>query len=246
VRILLIMARVTFCFMPLLATESGTGQTIQTVKDPTAAQIVARMEDANALRAKDLQAFTGQRVYKFQYHGFPANKEAEMVVTTHYTSTGGKQFDVISESGSAMIVKRVLKRLLESERDASLPENLASVAVSADNYRFELLGRIQGSRGECYRMHAEPKRDSKYLFRGEIWVNAADFAVERVDAEAAKNPALWIIRKTHIQSTYQKIGEFWVPAFNKSESTVTLGGVATLTVQYTDYVFTPKQRASGR
>jgi len=77
-------------------------------------------------------------------------------------------------------------------------------------------------------------RDNKYLFRGEICVNGNDFAVEPIDAEPAKNPSIWI-KKTRIEHQYEKIGEFWLPAFNKSVTNVLLGGTATLTIQYTDY-----------
>jgi hypothetical protein len=225
--------------VPVLFAGSGIAQDSKEGRDLTVAQIVIRLVEANARRAQDLQAYTGKRIYKFEYRGFPVNKDAAMVVTTRYVAPGVKEFDILSESGSMMIVNRVLKKLLESERNASLPQNQSGVAVSPENYRFNLLGHIQGPHGDCYRMHAEPLHDSKYLFRGEIWVNADDFAVERIDAEVAKNPALWIIRKTHIQSSYEKIGEFWVPAFNRSQSTVTLGGTATLTIDYTDYAVSP-------
>jgi hypothetical protein len=166
-------------------------------------------------RARDLHGFTGKRIYKFQYRGFPVDKDAVLVVALRLYATGAKQFDVISESGFKMIVNRVIKRLLESERINSLPQNQSSVAVTPENFRFELLGMAHGSHGDCYRMRVEPLHDSKYLFRGEIWVDVADYAVDRIDAELAKNPALWIIRRAHLQSYYEKIGEFWVPAFNR-------------------------------
>jgi hypothetical protein len=238
--------RFTTVFALLLLPCGGAGQAPSRETDTATDQIVARMVEANARRAIDLRSYTGKRVYKFQYRGVPVDKDARMDVTTRYTAPGVKQFEIISQSGSKIIVNRVLKRLLDSERDASLPQNQAAVAIGPENYRFNLLGQIEGQHGNCYRIHVEPIHPSKYLFRGEIWVNANDFAVERIDAELAKNPALWIIRKTHIQSSYEKIGEFWVPAFNRSQSTITLGGTATLTIQYTDYVVTPQDGASGR
>jgi hypothetical protein len=44
----------------------------------------------------------------------------------------------------------------------------------------------------------EPRRENKFLYRGEICVNAEDFAVESIDAEPAKNPSFWI-KKTRIE-----------------------------------------------
>ena len=80
----------------------------------------------------------------------------------------------------------------------------------------------------------EPKRDNKFLYRGEICVNAADFAVESIDAEPAKNPSFWI-KKTRIEHRYQKIGQFWFPLSNQSVTNVRMGGTATLNIDYTGY-----------
>lgn len=239
-RFFAITIRIALCLSSLLSNASATSQVSPVSKEIQTKQIVALMVDANARRARDLDGFTGKRIYKFQYRGFPVDKDAELVVSSRLDASGTKHFEVISESGSKMIVNRVLKRLLESERINSTPQNQASVAVGPENYRFELLGMAHGSHGDCYRLHVEPLHDSKYLFRGEIWVDAADYAVERIDAELAKNPALWIIRRAHIQSNYEKIGEFWAPSNNRSESTITLGGTATLNVQYVDYTLTSR------
>jgi hypothetical protein len=236
-----------YCGGALLATVLWVpinllAQTV-TVPDLPVEQIVKRMMEANAQRALELQKYTGRRVYKFDYHGFPANKTAELVVKASYVASGIKQFEIVSESGSKAILDRVLKKLLENERNVSFPGNQASAAVSDQNYRFSLLGMVAGLYGPCYRMNVEPKRDSKYLYRGEICINASDFAVESIDADLAKNPAFWIIRKTHIKHHYLKIGEFWVPGSNHSQSKITLGGTATLNVEYLDYVVQPGEPA---
>ena len=53
-------------------------------------------------------------------------------------------------------------------------------------------------------------------------------------ADPAKRPSIWI-SKTLVHHTYQKIGEFWLPAQNESTTDVRLGGHATLSIHYTDY-----------
>lgn len=200
----------------------------------TAEQIVSRLVEANRKRAQDLLGFTGKRVYNLDYRGFPGHREANMAVVAHYSAPATKSFDIISESGSRWIRDWVLKKLLEGEKDAAKPANLRRTALTPDNYRFKLLGTKPTEYGGCYRLRAEPARNNKYLFRGEICVNGNDFAVESIDAEPAKNPSIWI-KKTRIEVQYEKIGEFWLPASNKSVTNVLLGGTATLTIQYTDY-----------
>ena len=39
----------------------------------------------------------------------------------------------------------------------------------------------------------------------------------RIEAEPAKNPSFWI-KKTDIHHEYVKVGDFWLPADNKSVS----------------------------
>ena len=200
----------------------------------SAEEIVARLERNNAQRAAALRAYDGKRSYRLTYHGFPSNREAEIEVAAHYQAPESKSFDVVSESGSKMLQSKVLLRLLESEREAARAQNQRQTALTTDNYTFTLLGSRPSSYGGCYRLSVEPRRDNKFLYRGEICVNAADFAVETIDAEPARNPSFWI-KQTRIEHRYQKIGPFWLPASNRSVTSVRLGGTATLSIVYSGY-----------
>ena len=200
----------------------------------TTEQIVERLGRSNAQRAADLHSYQGKRTYHLTYHGFPNSHEAAMEVVAHYDAPESKSFDVLSENGSKLLQNKVLRKLLETEREAANRENQRETALTADNYSFTLLGSRPSAYGGCYRLTVEPKRNNKLLYRGEICVNAADFAVESIDAEPAKNPSFWI-RKTRIEHRYQKIGEFWLPASNQSVSDIRLGGTATLNIVYSGY-----------
>jgi hypothetical protein len=199
-----------------------------------AEEIVGRLTLANEHRASALQEYEGRRSYSLSYRGFPSNRDAEIEVVAHYSAPKGKSFEVISESGSKMMQSKVFAKLLESEREAAYAENQPQTALTPANYRFELLGTRASIYGGCYRLRVEPRREDKFLYRGEICVNAADFAVETIDAEPAKNPSFWI-KKTRIEHRYQKIGQFWLPAFNQTITNVRLGGTATLNILYSGY-----------
>ncbi len=197
-------------------------------------EIVGRLGQQNAQRAAALHGFEGKRSYRLSYHGFPSDREAEMEVMAHFQAPESKSFDVLSESGSKMLQSKVLKKLLEGEQEAAHADNQRQTSMTPDNYTFTLLGSRPSAYGGCYRLAVEPKRDNKFLYRGEICVNAADFAVESIDAEPAKNPSFWI-KKTRIEHRYQKVGQFWFPLSNKSVTNVRLGGTATLNIDYTGY-----------
>ena len=212
-------------------------------------EIVARMEERNQQRSASLRGYEGKRSYSLSYRGFPGDREAEMDVVAHYESPANKSFDVVSGSGSKWIQSKVLLRLLEGEREAAHAENQRKTALTPDNYKFTLLGSRPSPYGGCYRVAVQPRRENKFLYRGEICVNAVDFAVESIDAEPAKNPSFWI-KKTRIEHRYEKIGQFWLPASNESVSNVRLGGVATLKIVYSGYELRRAERgdssASGR
>jgi len=200
----------------------------------SAEEIVERLRSSNEQRAAALRAYDGNRTYSLSYRGFPSNHDAAEEVVVHYTAPGSKNFEVVAEHGSKMLRSKVFAKLLEGEREAAHAENQRQTALTEENYAFTLIGQQPSPYGGCYRLGVEPRHESKFLYRGEICVNAKDFAVESIDAEPAKNPSFWI-KKTRIEHRYQKIGEFWLPASNKTVSNVRLGGSATLSISYSAY-----------
>lgn len=196
--------------------------------------IVEKLQDANTRRAEALRGYTGKRVYKVDYRGFPGRRHAEMVVEAAYTSPDRKEFKIISQSGSKLLLHRVLFRLLESEIEALQSAIRKQTALRAENYKFTFLTVEQTSDGRFYVLLVEPKIRSRFLYRGKIWVDAEDFAVVQIQGEPAKNPSWWI---SHIQINhrYSKVDGFWMPAHNETVTRVRLGGKAVLTIDYTDY-----------
>lgn len=200
----------------------------------TSGEIVARMERRNEERSAALRGFDGKRTYTLSYHGFGGSRDATLDVVAHYEAPENKSFEIVSESGSKMMQSKVFAKLLESEREAVHTENQHQSALTSDNYTFKLVGSRPSPYGGCYRLAVEPRHDNKFLYRGEICVNAADFAVETINAEPAKNPSFWT-RKTRIEHRYQKIGQFWLPASNQTVTSVRFGGTAVLNILYSEY-----------
>ena len=160
-----------------------------------------------------------------------------MVVGVTYLSPGKKEFVIQSETGSKLIIDKVLKNLLEAEKEESRPKSERQSALTDANYRFTLIGQEKGPSGAVYVLEVEPRRKDKFLYRGRIWVDAGDFAVARLKAEPTKNPSFWT-RKADIDEVYTKVRDFWLPASNHSVSAIRLGGHAELTIVYTNYEIT--------
>ena len=200
-------------------------------------QVVDKLIQRNQERSLALRSFEATRTYHLIYRGFPSDKEAEMTVDTVYESPSTKDFKVVSQSGCKMLLDRVFKKLLEGEQEAALPEMRGHTELNRSNYDFAWLGYEPSDQGGQYVLQVTPKSKNKFLYQGKIWVDAADFAVTRLEAEPAQNPSFWT-RKNEIHHEYTKIQGFWLPVRNQSVGYTRFGGRAILTIEYKNYKLT--------
>jgi len=217
-----------------VGTSAQSPPSIAAEPGPSLSQVVEKLVQKNAERAKALENYRGKRIYKIDYKGFPATLAAEVVVEMTYTAPATKDFRIVSQSGSKWLVKRVLNRLIDAEKEAQGAAIRASVELNTQNYNFTSLEERTNPGGCGYILGIQPKVPNKFLYRGRIWVDEQDFAVCRIEGEPAKNPSIWITR-TEIRHNYQKFKDFWLPVENQSVSSLRLGGRATLTITYQDY-----------
>ena len=198
--------------------------------------IVSKMMVASARRSALLHGYRGTRSYHLQYRGILGTRDASMEVLATYTAPNQRNLSVVSQSGSKLLLNRVLLKLLESEREAYRTQK--QVELSPANYEFQLLGTDRADTGNAaYMLGVKPRQDNKFLYKGKIWVDASDFAVIKMEGEPAKSPSFWI-KDTQIDVSWEKVGDFWFTQRNVSVSHIRLGGTATLTIGYTDYQLT--------
>jgi len=202
----------------------------------TADEVIRRVVDKNEERAKALESYSGLRSYHLECHCL-SHKKADLVVRTDYQAPNKKEFTIVSESGSGTVRDRVFKKLLEAEQESMREENQQRSAISPENYTFQTSEYQKTDTDEFYVLEAQPKTKNKFLFRGRIWVDAKDFAITRVEGEPAVNPSWWTL-KTNFTRSYQKIGDFWLPKSNQSETKVRIFGTAVLSIEYRDYQVT--------
>jgi outer membrane lipoprotein-sorting protein len=199
----------------------------------SADEVMKRVVEMNDTRAKALERYSSLRTYHLECHCV-SHKNADMVVRIDYQAPNKKDFTIVSESGSGSVRHRVFRKLLEAEQESMRDENQLHSAMTAENYTFQLFDYQQTDTDEFYILDAQPRSKNKFLFRGRIWVDAKDFAITRVEGEPAVNPSWWTV-KTDFKRRYQKIGDFWLPESNESESKVRVFGTAVLSIEYRDY-----------
>ena len=196
------------------------------------AEIIERMSRNEAMQALELKQYTSTRAYKFDNRRF--KKTAEMTVRVTYLYPGRKDFEVLSESGPRPVRDRVLRRMVESEKEASRDELRRFNQLSPENYDFRLLRLDRDEGRPVFVLDAIPKTKSKYLIKGEVWVDAEDFGVSRVVGRPAKNPSFWI-RDSRFVFRYSKFGAFWLPISTDSEAEALVFGHTEVKIRYQDY-----------
>ena len=205
---------------------------------PTAAEIVSRMLEKNQERLAALEHYESERTYKVEYKGTGGEHRAALKVRAEYTGPNRKQFTVVSESGSKFICDKVLRRLVESEQEATAKSNQMQTTLGPENYQTELAGEetvaTDSGAVRAWVLRVTPKVDNKFTYRGKVWVSEDDYAVVKIQGEPAKNPSWWI-NKASFESVYLRRGDVWLPAKNVSSSHVRIGGEATLTIEYGAY-----------
>jgi hypothetical protein len=238
IKVLAVAASVLFCANAALFSQtaipapSPTATLVSTKPPLSSSEIVDEMLHRNRTRAEELKHYESLRHYAVEYKGYSAHIAATLVVEAKYDAATGKTFRIVSQSGNGLLVDKVLKRLIESEKDAD--HDKSSTALTPANYKFTLAGIEAVDGRPAYVLHVEPLVDSKYLYRGKIWVDVAEFAVAKIEAAPAKNPSVWI-SSTAINHQYIRTDGFWLPAQNRSETKVRVGGTAVLTIDYGTY-----------
>lgn len=221
-------------------TASPQGSNASATPQLNAQQIVDAMQRHDQTQAGALNRYHALRHYSVVYRGFTRTITASMDVEVDYNAASGKSFHIVSQTGSGVLCQKVLKRAVESEKEAS--QEKSATALTPANYRFELAGIEQVNGRPAYILKVDPISPSQFLYQGRIWVDAADFAVARMEVQPAKSPSFWISR-TVIHHTNQLTGGFWLPAENRSETKVRIGGSAEMTIDYGDYRIVPDAAA---
>jgi hypothetical protein len=221
----------------LLATIQGAPPAL------TAPEIVERMVSADNARLAALSGYTGTRRYRFENKSF--NKRAEMIVRVTCDGAGVKRFEVITENGSGLVRKRVLRKMIDAEEEASRKGDKEQTRIIPANYDFRLLGTELLDGRSSYVLEINPKTDNKFLIRGRIWVDAEDFAIARIEGQPARNPSFWI-RSVQVAHRYERCGQFWLPVRNESRAQARIFGANAVDIDYFDYVTTVRNSHAAR
>lgn len=195
----------------------------------TAPEIVERMVQAQHLSREQARAYVAER----QYHVYKAgdNNEAktnsEITAEISFLPPGDKTFSIKKSTGG--MAENVVRKTLEHE--ASVARNPGISSVTPDNYDFQLVGKTALGDRLCYVMKITPKRESKDLIKGFIWVDAQRFMVRRAEGKLSKNPSWWV-KDVTVKVDYNDVAGLWVQTASNATAKVRFAGDYTLNSQH--------------
>ena len=138
------------------------------------------------------------------------------------------RYEIVSEGGSAYIRSRVLRPILEGERQAIERGELERSALASTNYTFESEGMDPTG---LVRVALVPRRQEGMLLSGAMFLKPGDGELVKIEGRLAKNPSFWV-KHVDIVRTYERIGGAVLPVSMESRAQLRFLGAASLTMTY--------------
>jgi hypothetical protein len=184
---------------------------------PDAQTIVERMLQAQRENKARVRAFTVKRGYLLLDK--QDQEKARIVATITLSPPDDRQYQIESASGGTG--EKVLRDILN--RDTERPNDAQRTELSPRNYDFQLLGEAQLEGRRCYLLSLSPRREEKDLLRGQVWVDAENYNVRRIEGSPVKAPSWWI-RDLHVLMNFAEIEGMWLRTFTHAVANVRFKG----------------------
>lgn len=164
---------------------------------------------------------------------------AEMTVKTTYARDVGKSYQILSESGPALLQKEVLGRALENEKTLNEPANRAQELITSANYEMAVEGQETLDGRDCFVLAITPRRTSPFLFKGKIWVDAANQDIARLEGVAVKSASV-LTGPGQVDRRYGEVDG--LPMATHASATISswLLGPTRVEIEYSGYAITRK------
>jgi hypothetical protein len=147
---------------------------------------------------------------------------------TEYTPPTVFRYQVIAEGGSGFIRDKILRGVLDAERNAIAQGDTGRSSIAPENYEFEPSGVDPDG---LARVLLSPRRKERFLVAGAMFLQPAEGALVRVQGRLAKSPSFWV-KNVDIVRSYERIAGSDLPVALESKADVRFFGPATLRMTY--------------
>jgi hypothetical protein len=209
----------------------------QQSQQPTDIKTVIQGVDASVKnRLNRLSGYTVTEHYAVFRGKDEAHPVAEMLVKTTYRRQNGKDFAILSQSGSSIWRHEVLGTLLDNEKRMSRPGNVETALITSANYDMQLdkksMQTLDGR--QCLVLDITPRRSSQYLFKGMLWVDASSYAIVQLRGTAARS-AVVFASAAEVSRQYMEIQSLPMATHAQAISGNSLLGRTVVRIDYSNY-----------
>jgi hypothetical protein len=207
-------------------------------QQPDAAAIIRDLDAANQSRFESVLSFTDVEHYSVFRGADLMDAAAQMTVKVTYRKSVGKTYEILSQSGSGLVIKYGLRPLLENEKAINNPSTVAQSWFTSANYEMTLKpGVSQVIDGRpCLAFAIKPRRKAPHMVEGTLWVDARDHSLAEVEGVASKSPSVFA-GTTHMMRRYANMQGYAMATHARAESRSMLFGHTVITIDYSNYHF---------
>jgi hypothetical protein len=198
---------------------------------PTNEEIVVKMAGAQAENHSHFNPYIVTRDYKLFGQQSHIDFKSRVVVEITVVPPDSKKYTIEDSEGSGL-GERVVRKMLDGE--VAIAKDSSSTDITHDNYDFSFIREDDLAGEHSYVLDLVPRRKSKNLLRGIIWVDAKTYLPRRVEGEPAKSPSWWL-RDVRIVLFYGRVGPMWLQTSSEATADVRILGRSTMVAQDVKY-----------
>jgi hypothetical protein len=169
-----------------------------------------------------------QAVRRLEASSAKLNESAWMEAFTEYDPATGFRYRIMGQGGSNRIRNRVLKSVLEAERENSAQSEWRKGALNRDNYDFNFDSRTDDG---MIKLQLNPRRRDTRLVDGAAFLSAHSGTLLRLQGRLSKSPSFWV-KWVEVTRDYGLIGGTMMPVTMESTADVRFAGVSTFSMRY--------------
>jgi hypothetical protein len=201
---------------------------------PSPAEIIQRIDRAVQVRTQAVAAYTVQELYTL-YRNSDASPTVQVTVKTTYNRETGKDYTVVSQTGSSFYRNTVIDRILANEKEMAKASNRDSVVLTSANYIFTPQPGIVTQNGRpCVIVDLKARRKTSFLFNGRGWFDAADFTLVHIEGSPAASPSFFAGQTSGFRD-YTKVDGFSMAQRADVRAHSFLFGDTHLQIEYSNY-----------
>jgi hypothetical protein len=193
-------------------------------------------ERADSVEYRPVQQFLNRRDDPRSYSAFRrmnaenpgSGRSGWLEAVTDFSPEAGFRYEILAEGGSEAIRSKVLRAVLEGEKELVERGGMARSAIAETNYDFSLDGVDTDG---LVKVLLAPRRKETSLIHGAMFLSPVDGELVRVEGRLARSPSFWV-KRVEIVRSYQRIEGALVPVSVESVAHVRFFGTSTLRMTY--------------